>query len=321
MPILPRSSYPGPPWYQLTGHGQTILPAFRQFHLPYRRERLELADSDFLDLDWLQHPERSNQLVILTHGLEGNSQRPYIQSAAQYFFERGWDALAWNCRSCSEEMNRLPRLYHHGEIGDIQQVVKYAITNDYEKILLAGYSMGGSINTKYLSVNGKNVPKEVLGGVAFSSPFDLAASVDALEFRGNGLYKKRFLRQLGGKLMLKSARFPGILDMSRLPEVKRWRDFDEWFTAPLLGLSSADEFYRLASAKNFLAGLQHPVLLVNALNDPIIPLACSPIEQAKTHSFLELEMPKKGGHVGFSLSGVSHSWMDVRAWEFASHLV
>ena len=315
MPLI-NSTYPGPPWYQLNGHWQTLLPAFRRWQLPYRRERLELPDGDFLDLDWLGQ-EEADSLIILTHGLEGNSHRPYIQSAAHYFSDRGWDALAWNCRSCSGEMNRLPRLYHHGEIEDIGAVIRHALgQKPYRQIWLAGYSMGGSINTKYLAVNGKAVPEPLRGSIAFSSPFDLAASVDALEFPGNGFYKKRFLKQLSAKLLIKADRFPGLLDMSRLPEVDTWRDFDEWFTAPLLGLDSATAFYEMASAKNFLEGLQHPVLLVNALNDPIIPLACSPIELAREHPLLTLEMPEQGGHVGYSLSRSRYSWMDIRAWDF-----
>ena len=66
--------------------------------------------------------EGRRKLLVLTHGLEGNTARPYIQRPAQYFYQRGWDILAWNCRSCSGEMNRRLRLYFHGEIGDFTEV-------------------------------------------------------------------------------------------------------------------------------------------------------------------------------------------------------
>ncbi|PSR11041.1 MAG: alpha/beta hydrolase, partial [Bacteroidetes bacterium] len=75
--------YPGPPWYQFNGHWQTVLPAFGGPKVAYQRERLELADGDFLDLDWLRQRTPARQLVILTHGLEGNSSRPYVRSAAR----------------------------------------------------------------------------------------------------------------------------------------------------------------------------------------------------------------------------------------------
>lgn len=292
-----------------------MLPAFGGPKVAYQRERLELADGDFLDLDWLRQRTPARQLVILTHGLEGNSSRPYVRSAARFFHDRGWDVLAWNCRSCSGEMNRLLRLYHHGEIGDIHAVTTHALhQGGYGQVVLIGYSMGGAITTKYLAVHGASLPSAILGGIAFSAPFDLAASVAALELPGNGVYKKRFLQQLSQKIKVKNERFPGVVDIRKLAEIRRWRDFDEWFTAPLLGLASAAEFYDLASAKNFVATLQHPVLAVCADNDPIITEACLPLAAAKTNPFLTLERTDQGGHVGYTLPGKPYNWMDVRAW-------
>jgi len=45
-----------PPWWLQGGHGQTLIPAlFGNRKAPgYQRERLELPDGDFLDLDWLR---------------------------------------------------------------------------------------------------------------------------------------------------------------------------------------------------------------------------------------------------------------------------
>jgi hypothetical protein len=313
--IFHTDSYPGPPWYQINGHWQTILPALRGPKVGFHRERLELDDGDFLDLDWLQN-KGSRSLVILTHGLEGNSRRPYMRSAARYFHALGWDALAWNCRSCSGEMNRLFRFYHHGEIEDIHRITTYALQQkDYQEVVLIGYSMGGAMTTKYLSVHSPDLPEVIRGGIAFSSPFDLEASVDALELPGNELYKTRFMKQLGEKFRIKDQRFPGKLDMAKLEEIETWKQFDEWFTAPILGVASAQEFYDLASAKNFLPTLKRPVLAVSALNDPIITEACLPLEEAKDHPYLTLELTPDGGHVGFSLRRNKHSWMEERAWQ------
>lgn len=315
MAVNHHSNYPGPPWYQINGHWQTIMPALYGPKVDFRRERLELDDGDFLDLDWLQQ-KGARSLVILTHGLEGSSRRPYMRTAARFFHERGWDALAWNCRSCSGEMNRLFRFYHHGEIEDIHRVVSCALERfDYEEVVLIGYSMGGAMTTKYLSVHSDKLPNNILGGIAFSAPFDLEASVDALELPGNELYKKRFLRQLGEKFRIKDQLFPGVLDMDKLEKIETWRQFDEWFTAPILGVESAQDFYELASARNFLSGLKRPVLAVSALNDPIITDGCLPLAEAEDHPYLQLELTPEGGHVGFSLRKAKHSWMDERAWE------
>jgi len=91
----------------------------------FERERLTLRDGDFADLDWVDGG--NDRLVVLTHRLEGDSQRHYIRGTAQLFAQNSYDALAWNCRSCNGEMNRAFRLYNHGEIGDFGAVINHAL--------------------------------------------------------------------------------------------------------------------------------------------------------------------------------------------------
>jgi uncharacterized protein len=318
MPIIQKTTYPGPPWYQINGHWQTILPAFTRKIAPfaYERERLELADGDFLDLDWLRNSQ--NKLVVLSHGLEGNTDRVYIRIAAQFFAQHGYDVLAWNCRSCSGEMNRTFRLYNHGEIGDIGLVIEHAIQkHQYEQVYLIGYSMGGSISAKYLGANGDKVPVEVKAGLAFSSPFDLKDSVAQLELSENWLYRLKFLRALKAKILIKDQQFPGRLEVSRLDKVKVWKDFDDHFSAQLGGYRDAEDFYQKASAKNFLSGLKRPLLLVNAENDPLLTPGCSPQHIAHENPYFFLENSRLGGHVGFSTREKgAFSWMEWRALEW-----
>lgn len=318
MPLLKRSSYPGAPFYQRNGHWQTILPAVlrKVRNVSYERERLELADGDFLDLDWLD--QGAQRLVILCHGLEGNSQRHYILGMAQAFQGEHWDVLAWNCRSCSGEMNRTLRLYSHGEIGDFTTVVEYALMRkNYREVALVGFSMGGSIIMKYLGTLGEAVPAPISKAVAFSAPCDLKASAASLELPENAFFKRRFFRSLSTKIQFKAAQFPGKIDVTKLAEVRTWRDFDEWFSAPMSGLRSADEFYAYGSSQNYIAGIRIPTLLVNAKNDPILPPACSPTGLATNHPYFYLEMPNTGGHVGFAWSGHwGRYWSEHRALEF-----
>ena len=82
MPILPSSPYSSPAWLY-NGHLQTIIPSlFRKvYNVHYTRERTMTPDEDFLDLDWLEAD--SNQLVIISHGLEGDSQRHYVKGMAK----------------------------------------------------------------------------------------------------------------------------------------------------------------------------------------------------------------------------------------------
>ncbi len=301
----------------LRGHYQTIYPnLFRRVAVDYRRQRIDTPDGDFLDLDWLDHPG-SRRLVILSHGLEGDSRRVYVASAARYFHRHGWHALAWNCRSCSGEMNRTPRLYSHGQSEDLETVVNHALAaGDFEQIVLIGYSMGGNLTLKYLGTLGERRPPEVTHGIAFSAPVFITPSADSLDLPGNFIYRIKFRRSLFRKIMAKEAQFPGRIDPTDLRRVERWRDFDRFFSAKIGGFDTLEAYYHYLSSGNFLAGTTAPVLIVNALNDPIVPPACSPHALAAEHPLITLEEPPRGGHVGFMLRGRAHNGMDLRAMAF-----
>ena len=53
------------------------------------------------------------------HGLEGTIRSHYIGGLFRLAAARGWRAGVMYFRSCSGELNRLPRFYHSGETGDL----------------------------------------------------------------------------------------------------------------------------------------------------------------------------------------------------------
>ncbi|WP_116126895.1 YheT family hydrolase [Lewinella sp. IMCC34183] len=305
---------------RLTGHYETIVPhLLDRPTINYRRERVDTPDGDFLDLDWYDHPTDARRLVILSHGLEGSSQGAYIVSAARYFARHGWHALAWNCRSCSGEINRTRKLYSHGQSEDLEHVVNHALaTGRYDRIVLVGYSMGGNLTLKYLGTAGRDVPAEVTHGVAFSAPCFIEHSVDSLERPDNWIYKRKFYRALAAKVRAKEAQFPGLVDLTALDRIGVWRDFDRAFSSVIGGYDDLEEYYAYLSSGNYVGDTAVPVLIVNALNDPIVPEACTPCALGKTHPLITVEQPRRGGHVGFPLRGRPHNGMDERALAFVS---
>src|SRR5262245_58067352 len=142
MPII-NSSYKAPLW--IGGkHAQTIIPNLFRKVLPspiYMRERILTEDHAFLDLDFSCRGH--DRLAIMTHGIEGNSTSCYVQGMVNAFNAHGWDALAWNFRSCSGELNHSIRLYHAGSTDDLKHVVDHAINvKKYKEIVLVGFSIG-----------------------------------------------------------------------------------------------------------------------------------------------------------------------------------
>lgn len=315
MPLIVESSYRAP-WWLPGGQAQTIFPALadKAAVVTGERERLELADGDFLDLDW--HRTGREKLAILTHGLEGDSKAACIQSMAAALIDAGWDVLAWNHRGCSGEMNRLPRFYHSGATEDLDEVVRHAMAvHPARRIDLVGFSLGGNLTLKYLGESAGNLPDEIHKAVVFSVPCDLADSSRALSSPLNrAIYMRRFITSLGGKIRAKHAVFPDVIDSARLRGVATFRDFDERFTAPLHGFLNAEDYWARSSCLPLLGRIDRPCLLVNAANDPFLGPACYPREVAEGSAVFHLEIPEAGGHVGFP--GGDGRWMGRRAVEF-----
>ncbi len=303
MPILASSAY-RPAAYLANGHLQTILPSTlrRVPEVHYRRERLELPDGDFLDLDWSAAVPGAvaPRLGIISHGLEGDSSRPYVRGMARALNQAGFDALAWNYRGCGGETNRLLRAYHLGDTDDLATVITHAIGQGYGAIYLTGFSAGGNVTLKYLGEDASRVPEQVRRAAVFSVPTDLKASSVHISRWQNRVYLWRFMASLRQKMRVKAAHLPGQLDLAALDSLRNFPEFDERYTAPLHGFASADAYYEHAASGRYLDGIRIPTLLVNALNDPFLPPSCFPREAAAANPFFYLETPATGGHVGFA---------------------
>ena len=299
MPLV-ASTYGAPPLWR-DAHTQTILSAVLPRVLPAwgAAERLELADGDFVDLRWMAR--RHRRLAVLSHGLEGSVQAGYMRGLAGTLQRAGWDAVGWNYRGCGGVENRLLRSYHSGESGDLRAVVAH-VARGYDRVVLAGFSLGGNIALKAAGEGG--LPASVAAVVAISAPVDLASSARRLdEEPANRLYQRRFLRTLVGKTLAKARRFPEL--RARLAggdgvsAVRTIREFDERITAPVHGFAGAADYYARASARPLLTRLAVPSLLLSARNDPLLDGPSFPEELARAGTWLHLEIPEHGGHVGF----------------------
>ncbi len=304
--------HPPPRWR--SGHAQTVYPSlFRRVDgVDYRRERLELDDGDFLDLDWAG--PRSGRVAILAHGLEGSSDRAYVRGMARHLTRRGWGVCAWNLRGCSGEPNRLLRAYHSGATEDLDAVVEHVLRSR-PAVAVLGFSLGGNLTLRWLGEKSAGVDPRVVAGVGVSVPVDLAASAETMEAWTRRLYMLRFLRSLREKTAEKAERFPHAPDPQATRGMTSFREFDGLVTAPLHGFASAQDYWARASALPVLADIRVPTLLVNALDDPFLGSTCFPTEVAEANPRFRLVSPRYGGHVGFVQPGETY-WSEEVAGRF-----
>jgi predicted alpha/beta-fold hydrolase len=288
----------------------------------FERERLELADGDFLDLDWVKDadgiPARGDgPLVVVLHGLEGCAQSGYALEMYRALFRVGLDAVGMNFRSCSGEANRLPRMYHSGDTGDLTHVLDLLAGRLGSRPTGAvGFSLGGNVLLKYLGEQKKNTP--IRAAAAISVPFDLGAGADHLE-RGFGkVYRYYLVRRLMRKVRAKVHLLDGVLNLERASAARTFREFDDAVTAVLHGFEDADDYYRRSSSRQFVPRVSIPTLIVHAEDDPFLPPGTIRQDPVQANPHLTLRITPRGGHVGF-VSGSPRSpvfWAEREAGRF-----
>ena len=325
---LPRDTVPAfdLAWWCRNGHLQTVWRRIfgLRSNLPYKRERLEIPDGDFLDLDWAQPAsdiQSTATIVLVLHGLEGCSLSKYVMGLLAEVTRAGCRGVAMNFRSCSGEINRLPRFYHSGETSDLGFVVS-TITTRFPRapIVIAGFSLGGNVLLKWLGENGDKVPDAVRAAAAVSVPYDLEVSASLID-RGlnRSVYAAMFIRTLKQKALQKSPRFPDLFDPSAIRKIQSFAQFDEVVTAPLHGFRDAKDYWMRSSSVGLIAEIRRPTLLLSAEDDPFLSGEYLRRKIVSDSRWLVPEFYRRGGHVGF-IAG-SHPlkpvyWTDTRLPQF-----
>ena len=304
---------------------QTVWgPLFRRVRLRARRERVATRDGDFVDLDWAdgETPPGAPLLLVL-HGLEGSSRSHYAAGLMRLGQARGWRAVTLNFRSCSGELNRRPQFYHSGHTDDLDDVVRLLVDREPElRLTTAGVSLGGNVLLKWLGERHKGVPAQLVGAVGISVPYDLALCARALDsgFR-KWVYTSNFLSSMRAKVRLKARRDPGfapLVDLALALRSRTFREYDRAVTAPLNGFTDERDYWVRASSGPYLPHVRRPTLLINALDDPIVPPEALP-DFSRLPAWIRAELTARGGHAGF-IDGRwpwrVGSWAERRAIEF-----
>lgn len=297
------------PWWLPGGHAQTIWPALyarRRHHpaAPLLRERWITPDGDFIDVDRQKASTPQRPQMVMFHGLEGSSDSHYAQACADWAAQHDVHWVMPHFRGCSGEINHAPRAYHSGDHAEIDWILR-RLRQEHRQwggqcMVAAGVSLGGNALMRWAGEHGEAAAAQVDAIASICSPLDLAASGRAI---GQGfnrqVYTRMFLRTMKPKAMAKWAQFPGLFNRERLLAARDLYEFDNVFTAPLHGFRDTPDYWARASAKPLLPRIRVPALLVNARNDPFVPVASLPQAHEVSRS-VTLWQPRHGGHVGFA---------------------
>lgn len=304
-------------WWCRSPHLQTLWPhLFRVRPRPrYRRERVELPDGDFLDLDWFG-PAETDSLVVILHGLEGSSSSHYVRALADNLAAVDLASVVMHQRGCSGEPNRLPRFYHAGETEDLRFVLEHLRSRQHGGRLYAvGFSLGGNILLKWLGQS----PESLLdAAAAVSVPFRLDDGARRLEKGISRLYQAYLLRGMKGSVARKRRRMRHPIDPGALSKCRTFEQIDTCLTAPLHGFRDARDYYEQSSCRQYLGSVQTPTLIIHAVDDPFMTPSAVP-GGAELSTRIKLELSRRGGHCGF-VEGATpfrpRYWLDRRLPDF-----
>lgn len=313
-------------------HVQTLLP---RLVLPKRKwqgawQLLELSDGDFVELCW--HPDTVTQndapTLLLFHGLEGSVDSPYIWQTMDAAAKRGWRAVVMHFRGCGREpINRLPRAYHSGDVGDATEVIAQLYhSHPNADLYLAGFSLGGNMLAQLLTTSIVNHQgSRVKAGAICCAPLDLNACSEKIEHGFSTVYRRYLLEPLKKKFSDK--RQLGVIDAHHplatvdVKPMKSFFEFDDKVTAPLHGFRDVNDYYQQASGLPFLNSIQLPTLVIHAQDDPFMGAAVVPTATELAKS-VRYELSQWGGHMGFInfVDGAWHSWLPQRLLNFFEEL-
>jgi uncharacterized protein len=207
--------------------------------------------------------------------------------------------------------------------GDYRAVFEeLASVDGFERIFLAGYSMGGNLVTKMAGEYGDDVPEALLGVCSVCPAIDLSACADALERKDNILYQRHFVKGLMTRYARGVQIFPERYPRNGFGPIRTVREFDDAITAPCFGFRGAEEYYEAAGAKRVVAQVRVPMLMITAEDDPFVPYVSFLAAGVEKNPCIQFLAPEHGGHCAFisNKSGAARFWAEQRIVEFCEEI-
>lgn len=248
-----------------------------------------------------QPPEKTGtelpRLVVILHGWEGSARSLYVLSLAADLHAAGCDVLRLNLRDHGDTHHLNPGLFHSCRLAEVVEALR-SIQRLFpsHQLSLAGFSLGGNFMLR-AALRAPSAGLRVSRAIAISPVLDPAKTLDALE-QGWWVYRRYFVLKWSRSLRRKQNLWPNEFRFDQLLRSADLRQMTEELVLQHTGFATvADYFAGYALVGERLAALQVPAVMVNALDDPIIP--AEDLARIARPPALRVLSPRQGGHCGF----------------------
>lgn len=208
---------------------------------------------------------KSKTLVVLIHGLGGSADSTYVRDAAQDVLAHGYAAFRLSMRGADGSG---VDMYSAGLTADLKAVLQDPAFNEFQEIIVIGFSLGGHIALR-AAVEG--LDPRVKSVVAIGSPVDLSPGAKALDHASRKLYREYILIELRALYGRLAARGRNHTPMERINQIKSLREFDALTIVPRFGFHDVEDYYAKSSVAPILPDLSIPSLYIGSSHDPMIP--------------------------------------------------
>lgn len=306
------------PLWAKGGHLQTLWGHYLGSSKISEKSRLfSIMTSDGDELVCEEYQRDSSVILVLLHGLSGDSSADYMQITGREFLKENLHLVLMNHRGAGAWGGKAKKIYHSGRADDLSLVLKHLRkTYPDKKIITVGYSMSGNI----VALNAAGFRSDYLPdmAIAFNAPIDLSVCSYALTSGFNRVYDLRFVHRLRSTIESKSDFNQNITQ--RISPWATVRDFDEIVTAPISGFKNRDDYYTTCSAKNYLNNLVVPLWMITSADDPFVPLET--YQSLSLPKDVKLSIASSGGHLGYLHIGEHgvRRWLAMWAEKFAEKI-
>ena len=261
----------------------------------------------------------SRGLALLLHGWEGSSESSYMRHTAAQLLARGFEVFRLNFRDHGDTHHLNEGLFHSCRLSEVvQAAAEVSRRFPARPMMAAGFSLGGNFALRLaLAAPGAGIP--LVHAAAVCPAIDPSAVMRTLE-SGSPFYHWYFMKKWRGSLLRKRALFPQQHDFDDAVLAQDMRGLTRWLVERHTDMGGVEDYFDgYAVAGDRLAGLQVPVSVLAAADDPVIPIAGFPVLQLPAHS--RLEIAQFGGHCGFlegvGLRGYAERWVAARLGDAA----
>lgn len=327
-----------------SGHFQTVVGGFYGRRSPPELKgtlhSTQLSDGTVVTYEIFQPDKNSSSCdeqeqptIVIVPGIANCTETKYVRTFTGYAISHGFRVAVLNHLGAKKEAGlSTPRIFTYGGTEELAAVVNHLTSvGKHKRLIGVGFSMGGNILIKYL---GEEPSRQALFECAVSvcQGYDiLRAKVLLHEWDGLRRFYNWAITQNVKSVIDRHVRVlfhgpdftcPHKSSIHRVRSSSSLVELDDAYIKKMAGFHHLDEFYAVNSSCNYINQVKIPVLLLNALDDPLVPeeLFITPYNHVKCNEAALFVVTHHGGHLGFYEGGfftVSPlTWLDKAVMQY-----